>query len=230
MALKRHQYPRREAAVKAEHPRPPAPSDPAVAAAPIAAPALDGSGERAVALACAPEQTRGVAAPREHGAEHDPASMAAPPLVFRLLDYKDIGEVRRFLTLLHQIGAEADPYYFDKTPELIDRAVIKARREENPSNTFAALVLDRGTIVAVHVLRRFEEGPFVGAQVSGLWVAPQHRRQGIARRLKAMGEAWARSIGAHFLNSNVLSQNAPMLGLNRDLGFENYRINLRKRL
>jgi GNAT superfamily N-acetyltransferase len=156
--------------------------------------------------------------------------LAAGHLTFRLLNYKDIREVRSFLTLVHAIGAEADPYYFEKTPEWIDRAVIKARREENPSNTFAGLALDRGTMVAVHVLRRFEEGPLVGAQVSGLWVAPAFRRRGVARRLKDMGEAWARSIGAHFLNSNVLSQNAPMLGLNRELGFENYRINLRKRL
>jgi GNAT superfamily N-acetyltransferase len=154
----------------------------------------------------------------------------AEGLVFRLLNYRDIGEVRSFVTHLHAIGAEADPYFFAKTPEHIDRAVLQARREENPSNTFAGLVLARGAIVAVHVLRRFEEGPLVGAQVSGLWVSPSHRRQGVARRLKAMGEAWARSIGAHFLNSNVLSQNAPMLELNRDLGFENYRINLRKRL
>jgi GNAT superfamily N-acetyltransferase len=151
-------------------------------------------------------------------------------LVFRLLDYRDVGEVRSFVTLLHAIGEEADPYYFAKTPELIDRAVIIARREENPSNTFAGLALAGKAIVAVHVLRRFEEGPLVGAQVSGLWVMPRYRRHGVASRLKAMGEAWARSIGAHFLNSNVLSQNAPMLQLNRELGFENYRINLRKRL
>lgn len=151
------------------------------------------------------------------------------PLV-RLLDYKNIRELRSFVTLLHEIGAEADPYYFAKDAELIDRALIKARREENPSNTFAGLAIANGNIVALHVLRRFEEGPLVGAQVAGLWVSPRYRRQGVARVLKAMGEAWARSIGAHFLNSNVLSQNAPMLALNRDLGFENYRINLRKRL
>jgi GNAT superfamily N-acetyltransferase len=168
--------------------------------------------------------------PQTATAERREAASPAAQLTYRLLNYKDIGEVRRFLTLVHAIGAEADPYYFEKTPELIDRAVIKARREENSSNTFAGLALDRGTMVAVHVLRRFEEGPLIGAQVSGLWVAPTFRRRGIARRLKEMGEAWARSIGAHFLNSNVLSQNAPMLALNRDLGFENYRINLRKRL
>jgi GNAT superfamily N-acetyltransferase len=153
-----------------------------------------------------------------------------PALAYRLLNYKDIGEVRAFVTLLYAISAEADPFHFEQSPEFIDRAVLKAQREENPSNTFAALVLERREIVAVHVLRRFEEGPLVGAQVAGLWVAQRCRRRGVARRLKAMGEAWARSIGAHFLNTNVLMQNAPMLELNRELGFENYRVNLRKRL
>jgi GNAT superfamily N-acetyltransferase len=147
-----------------------------------------------------------------------------------LLNYKDIGEVRAFVTQMFAISAEADPFHFDKSPEFIDRWVLKALREENPTNTFAAVVLERREIVAVHVLRRFEEGPFVGAQVAGLWVAERCRRRGVARQLKAMGEAWARSIGAQFLNTNVLSQNAAMLELNRELGFENYRVNLRKRL
>jgi GNAT superfamily N-acetyltransferase len=153
-----------------------------------------------------------------------------PALVFRLLNYKDIGEVRAFITLLYAISAEADPFHFDKEPEFIDRLVLKALREENPTNTFAAVALERREIVAVHVLRRFEEGPLVGAQVAGLWVAERYRRRGVARQLKAMGEDWARSIGAHFLNTNVLSQNAAMLDFNRQLGFENYRVNLRKRL
>ncbi len=213
MALKRHHYPRNELAVKAE-------GGPDPARFPQAKPAVLADCASAPAALAAPPALL----------EQPRLAPAAARLVFRLLDYKDVAEVRSFLTLLHAIGADLDPYHFEKTPELIDRAVIKARREENPSNTFAGLALDRGTIVAVHVLRRFEEGPFIGAQVSGLWVAPSHRQQGVARRLKAMGEAWARSIGAHFLNSNVLSQNAPMLALNRSLGFENYRINLRKRL
>ena len=153
-----------------------------------------------------------------------------PALVYRGLNYKDIGEVRAFITLLYAISAEGDPFHFDKEPEFIDRSVLKALREENPANTFAAVALERREIVAVHVLRRFEEGPLVGAQVAGLWVIERCRRRGVARRLKAMGEDWARSIGAHFLNTNVLSQNAAMLELNRQLGFENYRVNLRKRL
>ncbi len=149
---------------------------------------------------------------------------------YRTLNYKDIAEVRAYITLLYAISAQGDDYHFDKSPEFIDRAVIKARREENESNTFAGLALERGEIVGVHLLRRIEEGPRLGAQVAGLWVAERCRRQGLARRLKASGESWARGIGAEFMNSNVLIDNVAMLALNRALGFADYRINLRKRL
>jgi ribosomal protein S18 acetylase RimI-like enzyme len=80
------------------------------------------------------------------------------------------------------------------------------------------------------VVRRFEEGPLIGAHIGGLWVAERCRRQGVARRLKSMGESWARAIGAAFLNTNVLVDNQRMLALNHELGFVDYRINMRKRL
>lgn len=159
-------------------------------------------------------------------------------LELRRLNYRDSAELRAYLEVLFDISAEGDEFHFEKSPELIDRAVIKARREENESNTFAGIALERSTgvrdrrkeIVGVHVLRRFEEGPLVGAHVSGLWVAEHRRRQGVARRLKTMGESWARGIGAAFLNTNVLVNNQRMLDLNHSLGFVDYRINLRKRL
>jgi GNAT superfamily N-acetyltransferase len=149
---------------------------------------------------------------------------------YRTLNYKDVGEVREYLRLLYAISAEGDAYHFDKSPEFIDRSLIKARREEDETNTFAGLAVEAREIVGVHILRRFEEGPLVGAHVAGLWVAERCRRRGIASQLKAMGEAWARSIGASFLNSNVLVGNARMLELNHKLGFADYRTNLRKRL
>jgi len=157
---------------------------------------------------------------------------------FRTLDYRDVAEVRAFLEVLYAISVEGDEFHFDKSPEFIDRAVIKARREEDESNTFAGIALERipggkdrkREIVGLHILRRFEEGPLVGAHIAGLWVAEHRRRIGVARRLKAMGEGWARGIGAAFLNSNVLVNNQRMLNLNADLGFVPYRVNLRKRL
>ena len=159
---------------------------------------------------------------------------------FRTLDYRDVAEVRAYLEVLYAISVEGDEFHFDKTPEFIDRALIKARREENDSNTFAGIALERTPgprshdpkrdIVGLHILRRFEEGPLIGAHIAGLWVAEHRRRMGVARRLKAMGESWARGIGAAFLNSNVLVNNQRMLTLNHDLGFVPYRVNLRKRL
>jgi ribosomal protein S18 acetylase RimI-like enzyme len=157
---------------------------------------------------------------------------------FRTLNYRDSAEARAYLEVLFDISAEGDEFHFHKSPELIDRALLKARREEDESNTFAGIALERSSgvrdrrkeIVGVHVLRRYEEGPLVYAHISGLWVAEQRRRQGVARRLKTMGEAWARKIGASFLNTNVLVNNQSMLAFNRSLGFVDYRINLRKRL
>jgi GNAT superfamily N-acetyltransferase len=172
-------------------------------------------------------------------------------LEFRTLNYRNVAEVRAYLEILYAISAEGDEFHFDRSDMVIDRAVIKVRREEDESNTFAGLAVERpptgrsardagrrpnqagpGTheIVALHIVRRFEEGPRVGAHIGGLWVAERWRRQGVASRLKAMGESWARSIGATFLNSNVLVSNERMLELNRKLGFEPYRLNLRKRL
>jgi GNAT superfamily N-acetyltransferase len=164
----------------------------------------------------------------------------------RTLDYRDVAEVRAYLELLYAISAEGDEFHVDRSAEFIDRALIKARREEDDSNTFAGIALDRvlwgagaaaprgrvrsREIVGLHVLRRFEEGPLVGAHIGGLWVAQRCRRQGLARQLKAMGESWARGIGAAFLNTNVLVQNERMLKLNHELGFVDYRVNLRKRL
>jgi GNAT superfamily N-acetyltransferase len=156
------------------------------------------------------------------------------PFEFRTLNYRDVGEVRAYLSLLFDISAEGDEFHFDKSAEFIDRAVIKVRREEDESNTFAGMALERRghrpEIIGLHVVRRFEEGPLIGAHIGGLWVAERCRRQGVARRLKAMGESWARSIGAAFLNTNVLVGNPGMLALNRELGFVDYRVNLRKRL
>ena len=201
MALKRHKYLMSESTVKREGE--PAPG-------------------RASALRAQPDTTP------TRDTRSESASSAA--IAFRTLNYGDLAEVRAFVTLLYAISAEADPFHFDKSREFIDRCVVKARREETPSNTFSGVALRGKEMVGVHSLRRFEEGSLVGVQVAGLWVAKHCRRQGVARTLKGMGEAWARSIGAHFLNSNVLVQNEAMLELNRQLGFETYRVNLRKRL
>lgn len=148
----------------------------------------------------------------------------------RTLDYANDDELRRYLALFYAIPAGVDPYHFARDDAFIEQCVATARAQENASNTFAGIALHAREIVGLHILRRFEEGPRVGVHIAGLWVAEAHRRRGIAQRLKQDGEAWARAIGADFINTNVRSGNARMLEINARLGFEPYRIQLRKRL
>ena len=149
---------------------------------------------------------------------------------YRTLDYTNTEEMRRYLTLFYAIPAGVDEYYSAKSAELIETSVVTARHEENSMNTFSGIALDQVDIVGLHILRRFDEGGLVGAHIAGLWVAEPYRRMGVARTLKEQGEAWARSIGADFLNSNVRVANSRMLDMNEQFGFKPYRINLRKRL
>jgi len=81
MILNRHHYPMSEPPVKREGER---------ASEPRAAVITELS---AVTLAAEPQETRA----------------AEPQLVYRLLNYKDIGEVRAFVTQMFAISAEADP-------------------------------------------------------------------------------------------------------------------------
>jgi GNAT superfamily N-acetyltransferase len=149
---------------------------------------------------------------------------------YRTLNYADTEEMRCYLTLFYGIPAMLDEFYFPKSAEFIEASIATARRQENQTNTFSGIAVEHGEVIGLHILRRFEEGALVGAHVAGLWVDERRRGVGVARTLKEHGEAWARSIGADFLNTNVQVANARMLEINERCGFEPYRINLRKRL
>ena len=82
----------------------------------------------------------------------------------------------------------------------------------------------------MHVLRKFTEFDSIGAHIANLWVKEKHRGNGIARELKVRGESWAKSIGATFINTNVLPDNKIMLNINKNHGFNVYKINMRKRI
>jgi GNAT superfamily N-acetyltransferase len=149
---------------------------------------------------------------------------------FRTLDYANTAEMRRYLELFYEIPAELDAYYVPKSSDFIASCIATAREQEDAANTFCGIALAQGEIVGLHILRRFQEGDLIGVHIAGLWVAEEHRGAGIARSLKERGEAWARSIGASFLNTNVAAANARMLEINERIGFKPYKINLRKRL
>jgi GNAT superfamily N-acetyltransferase len=98
------------------------------------------------------------------------------------------------------------------------------------STSFSVIALHRGAIIGVHILRIYEEYERRGAHIAGLWVSEGYRGIGIARRLKEDGEAWARRVGAEFLNTNVHVDHGEMLRFNERVGFKAFRLNMRKDL
>ncbi|HWF17113.1 MAG TPA: GNAT family N-acetyltransferase, partial [Acidimicrobiales bacterium] len=55
-------------------------------------------------------------------------------------------------------------------------------------------------------------------ELVGMWVAPSHRRTGLAGRLVARVKEWAASEGATILSLGVRDDNAPALAAYRSMG------------
>lgn len=72
------------------------------------------------------------------------------------------------------------------------------------------------------------QGPY--AEITELYVAPAHRRHGVARALLHHAEAAAKAAGAQCLKVLTNSDNAQALALYRSLGFEDYDLALLKAL
>ena len=68
------------------------------------------------------------------------------------------------------------------------------------------------------------------AVVEDCWVEPEHRRQGLARRLFDELERWMRAEGISRVELNVVAANEGAVALWQDLGFEPFRLVLQKSL
>lgn len=149
----------------------------------------------------------------------------------RQLNYSDRNEVSEFYNIFWNIPAEiGDDYLNEQSSEFIEKCIDHAIASENETNTFSGIALFQGKIVGLHVLRKFIECGKIGVHSANLWVEKKFRNMGIATKLKFKGEAWADSLGATFINANVLPDNKVMLEMNKSNGFSVYKINLRKRI
>ncbi len=156
--------------------------------------------------------------------------MQIESIEFRTLDYADDAEVLEYLRLFWAVPEEFNDYFTRRSEAFIQDWVKSARATENANNTFSGIALHDGKIVGVHIVRRFHELELIGAHIAGLWVHPQYRSSGIARTLKGNGEAWAKSVGATFMNTNIQVGNDRMMAINMRAGCKVFRHNFRKRL
>jgi len=71
--------------------------------------------------------------------------------------------------------------------------------------------------------------PAIG-HISDVYVAPELRRQGVARRMMQRAEAWLREQGAASVDLNVAAVNDGAIAFYRRLGYETQRLNMKKPL
>lgn len=156
--------------------------------------------------------------------------MTLRDIEFRTLDYSNDAEMRTYLRLFWDIPLQHNEYFTRRSDEFLTDYMETARRTETPENTFSGIALLGIEIVGLHIVRRFEEWEQIGAHIVALWVHPDYRGIGIARKFKTDGENWARSVGATFMNSNIHPGNRRMLAIAEQAGFSLFRFNMRKRL
>jgi len=75
-----------------------------------------------------------------------------------------------------------------------------------------------------------DEEQTVHAYISDLVVLPTHRSRGLGHQLLDAAERFARGLGTKRLDISVLSKNPAAARLYRDFGFQDFRIQLAKRL
>lgn len=87
-----------------------------------------------------------------------------------------------------------------------------------PKIFFVALVSSEDVVMAF-LWAESQDEPECHVHIRSIWVASDYRRQGLARFLTAEVEAWARSAGAGWLQTNVHINNKVMQTINREAGY-----------
>jgi GNAT superfamily N-acetyltransferase len=144
-----------------------------------------------------------------------------------------VGDVEAVLALVPRLVAFGPPAWRDADEMTrTDRAVIVAALASETGDP-VVYVAESGSGLAgfVHLhsqvdyFRRREHG-----HVADLVVAETYEGQGVASRLIAEAERWARARGYDWLTISVFEENARAAGLYGHLGFERDTVNLLKTL
>ncbi|WP_110239354.1 GNAT family N-acetyltransferase [Nocardioides gilvus] len=101
-----------------------------------------------------------------------------------------------------------------------DRAVLEETAGEATGVRHATVRLDRDASVRDASVRVALEGDWVG--VSDLWVAPERRRQGLAREVLSEAFDWAASLGATTAHLQVSETNTAAVQLYATAGFSTH--------
>ncbi len=153
-------------------------------------------------------------------------------LIYREIDPSNFKEVSDFI-LLHEYSyrdsaSTYTPDSGEKREQLSKKLQTQLLRKNSELHCLAAF--DGAEMIGAHYLHRMTLDQRPACHIHGLWVHPGYQQRGVARKLKAMGEAWAKRTGCEFMDANVRVTNRRMIALNESLGYTVERLNFRKAL
>ena len=148
---------------------------------------------------------------------------------FSGLNFADQEEIKR-IARIHQSG----PLDWIEGYEVSEEAVEKMYTvlNESEGNSKMHVIVARGAdndLVGFHWVNLDKEDK-TSAHIHSLWVAEQHRRKGIAGKLKSLGEDWMRAQGAKRVTTAVFYVNKKMIDLNLQAGFVPGQVEMTKEL
>lgn len=151
-------------------------------------------------------------------------------ITFGGLNYDDSAEIERMARLHEQGPLDWIPGYEVAEALVVQRAISLRTTQDDTAVHILTARNEMGEVVGFHWLQRIEKDGRTSARIDSLWVDEAYRRQGIAQALKEQGEAWAKSIGAAFIVTEVFYVNKTMIELNLKLGFTAQQVEMIKNL
>jgi ribosomal protein S18 acetylase RimI-like enzyme len=107
---------------------------------------------------------------------------------------------------------------FAKESQLTDADWLKRSTTWSSDKSATWIALDEGTPCGI-IAGKFDDEIAQRAHVLSMWVAPTHRRTGLATTLLDRVQAWAAASGANELRLMVTSKNDPAIHLYQKYGF-----------
>ena len=153
-------------------------------------------------------------------------------ITFSGLDFANLEEIRT-IAHLHQSaplengwieGYEVEEASVEQTYTVLSNSLGSAK-------TYVVVARDKeGNLAGFHWVSVEVERDETVARIESLWVDQKHRRKGIARELKRLGERWLKERGAKRITTGVFYVNKAMIELNLKEGFTPWQVQMTKEL
>ena len=151
---------------------------------------------------------------------------------FSSLDFADLAEIRQ-IARLHQ-RAPLDYGWiegYEVKEEEVEEVYDTLVNSEGSAETHVVVARDpEGKLAGFHWLSISSQRGEASGHIRSLWVDSAHRRKGIARELKRLGETWLRERGVKRVSTDVFYVNRAMIELNLKEGFTPWQVHMTKEL